>query len=356
LNSIRSILKAAEDAFESGQWKLTGALAFNAIQFEPRSSEAWAILAGAQVALGRYQPGLEAADRSLSIAPSNPAARWNRFNALMGLGRLKEAWADQEWGKVIGIRPVRSLLPEWSGGQKSILVHCEQGYGDVIQHLRFLAGLRERGVRVILETYAPLVALGVENDLADTVYAVPEDRHLPFGAESQAALLSLPYLLGLDAVDGCKYLSAESDEAYLGKVGVCWKGSDKHPNDANRSLGRDDVKLLDGLADVVCFQRGESLPFGDDALRPMFQSADYAETARKLAGLKTLITVDTSMAHLAGALGVKTLLILPTTGEPRWGMGESTVWYDSVTLIRTEKIGLRGGLEKARRMVEDGTA
>lgn len=329
-------------------------MAWRAVQEDPSCHFGWAIYGGFLSGMGKYEEGLSVCDRALAIAPGMPAAHWNRSMCLMGLGMWREGWADYQYGRINGLRPTRSLLPQWDGSPingQTLFVWAEQGMGDTIQYLRFFRdAAHASGARIILEVQSALVDLCVANGFADMVHAQTPDRHLPFHADYQVALLDIPHILGFgtEHIEGLKYLDAEPDERYRGKVGFCWKGSTVHVNNNNRSLTDEEAKKF-RVPNLVSMQHGHSLP----RRKQKFEPTSMLETASALKALDCLVTVDTSIAHLAGALGVKTFMIVPTTNEPRWETdSERTRWYDSVNLIRTKpSTGLRAGLKKAMELV-----
>ena len=345
----------AQQLGREGRMDLAGPLAWRSIQEDPACHYGWAIYGGYLVSIGQFEDALRACDRALQIAPDMPAARWNRAHALMGLGEWREGWVDYQTGRINKLRITRSVLPVWDGSRiegQTLFVWGEQGLGDVIQYLRFIRLVKEiSGAQIILEVPSALVEVCVQNGLADLVFAQTPDRHMPFHADKQVALLDVPYVLGLgrEHIQGTPYLESGVDDRYSGKVGFCWKGSTTHVNDANRSMNDDEAKSF-RCKGLVSMQYGCALP----GQKVKFEPEGMHETAAALKALKCLVTVDTSIAHLAGALGVPTYLLVPTTNEPRWETHPTqTVWYDSITLVRTKPSeGLKAGLARIRGMID----
>jgi hypothetical protein len=241
---------------------------------------------------------------------------------LLRAGRYAEGWAAfearQSRGKVL---PEGYPYPEWKGEPldgKTIFVVGEQGIGDEIQLVRFLPALKRLGAaQVYLYCLGPSMQLfrGVG---ADRIY----NRLVGLKAPRQdywVGLYSLPHRLGLtlESLSGAPYLKRPNVPA-TGKVGLVWRGSPGHPNDANRSLPSPD--LLASIPNGVFLE-----PEGD-----------MVQSAAKLASLSAVVTVDTSWAHLAGAMGVPAHVLLPAIGTDwRWGAsGSRTPWYDSLRLYR----------------------
>jgi hypothetical protein len=209
--------------------------------------------------------------------------------------------------------------PEWRGERlegKRLVVWPEQGLGDKIMFSRCLPLLKGFDVTVLCEP--ALVRLFRQNFSVDVVEASGQTEFpdpnfwVMYG--------SLPLRVG--ALPSAPYLSVPPRS--LGGIGVCAQGSPRHPNDANRSLfGEDAARLL-------------SLPGAVDLSPEASGATDFADTAEIIAGLDLVITVDTSVAHLAGALGKPVWILLPSEGlDWRWGqIGASTAWYPSATLYR----------------------
>ena len=238
-----------------------------------------------------------------------------------------------------------------------MLVYAEQGYGDAIQFLRFLAPLRARGARIVLELHAPLVPLvdprawGLEALIATGDPAPDFDVHV--------SLLSLPLLLGIGA-DGlmgdAPYLAAPAARVAAWRdrlsgdglrVGLVWAGNPAVQRDRWRSprlapllpiLDVPGVRFFglqkgDGEGDAVGMARANFVPLGTEI-------GDFADTAGIIAGLDLVVTTDTSVAHLAGAQGKPTWVLLHATPDWRWGhAGTRAPWYASARLHRQRRLG-----------------
>lgn len=228
---------------------------------------------------------------------------------------------DESWWRRYEHRERPSLpWPEWRGEDvngKRLIVWPEQGLGDKIMFARYLPMLSGADVTVLCEP--ALVRLFRENFAVNVVEAsgrtdFPDpDFWVMYG--------SLPLRVG--GVPSAPYLSAEPTRSDA-RIGVCAQGSPRHPNDAARSLFGDDASQLLGLRGAM------------DLAPEISGAADFAETASLIAGLDLIITVDTALAHLAGALGKPVRILLPASGlDWRWaGRGQRTRWYPSATLIR----------------------
>lgn len=242
--------------------------------------------------------------------------------------------------------------PSWDGvapvAGRKVRVWAEQGLGDALQFSRYASHLADRGAQVSLEVHAPLVRLlrglrGVHEVLAHGTAAADADFH--------CALMSLPHLLRsrLEGDTAAGYLAADPSDvaAWASRVprgfnvGIAWTGNPAHSNDFRRSLPL--RKVLAHLPPDVrwwCVQkdvreRDASLLAGAGIERPAL--GDMADTAALMANLDAVVSVDTSVAHLAGSLGRPTLLLLPHSAEWRWQQARTdTPWYGSMRLVRQD--------------------
>jgi hypothetical protein len=264
-------------------------------------------------------------------------------------------------------------LRAWHGGQnvkgKTILICADEGLGDTIQFVRYVPMLAERGARVVLVVQNPLHRLlsglpGVSQCFSFAGGRLPEiDMHCPIGS------LPLAFRTRLDTIPSAKsYLPspAESDvqawEDRLGqhtklRVGLVWSGNPDHTNDHNRSIP---LRVLSRILDVdATFVSLQKDPRANDAaaLRELSEIidftvhlSDFTETAALVSCLDLVITVDTSVAHLAGALGRPTWILLPCTPDYRWLLDRNdSPWYPSVRLFRqTETRDYESVLERVR--------
>ncbi len=314
--------------------------------------------------LGQAQEALEAYDKSLKLDFDNPETQRNRSQLLLQMGQYAEGWEAFEWRwKTEHFRTIRRewQRPEWngeSGSDITVLVHSEQGFGDTIQFSRYLPIIAPRVGRVLAECPLQLVDLisrceGVD-DVISTGAPLPEyDFHIP--------MMSLPRVCGtsLDNVPAqVPYLRVTSRlrEEWADriggkgqiKVGVVWKGSYFHKRNAWRSPGIAELKPLFELTEIDWI----SLQKDDEAKDIQFQSIstdilaigstlrDFSDTAAVITHLDLVITPDTAVAHLAGALNYPVWLMLPHVAEWRWLMERhDTPWYPSMRLFRQTNRG-----------------
>jgi len=336
--------------------------------------ESWANLAAAYNFVDRYVDGADAAQQAIARAPSHAGAHFNLGVALLAQGQWAAGWRAFEWRTrtaLLGGRTSPSDAPVWQGQVRAgatVLVYAEQGFGDTVQFVRWVRLVRDRGLRVVLVCQRPLVRLLHANRVADVV--LPAGATLP-AHDWQVSLSSLPHVLSLhdDAsvvMDDAPYLralattgatrpaepaaQAERSEANRPRrIGLVWAGHPTHVNDTHRSIGL--APFLPLLSDPSCtwvsLQVGpraaerQPLPAGvtlEDGTRG---GRDFADTAATLATLDAVVSVDSAVAHLAGAMGVPTWVLLPRIGlDWRWTVGGLPVdgarspWYSNLRMLR----------------------
>ncbi|WP_051379008.1 tetratricopeptide repeat protein [Derxia gummosa] len=326
------------------------------IELNPHSELAWLTAGIVQEQLRRDEGAAEAYEAALEVAPRSPAARYHRAFLRLRAGDFAAGWRDYEARFDAGFVPrAPSQAPQWDGQDSGhLVVFAEQGFGDAIQFARFVPMAAARVKRLTLVAPAPLVDLFARS-LGVTVIAAGAGlpRH-----DSHISLMSLPHALALGA--SCvswsgPYLHAPASlPASLAlprnegrrRVGLVWATSPAHPTEATpytrRScLLRDLAPLLD-RADIDWF----SLQIGPAAreietadwqsritdLSPRLGSFDA--TAAVVAQLDAVVSVDTAVAHLAGALGRPLHLLLPHAANWQWQRGEQTSWYPGAALHR----------------------
>ena len=316
-------------------------------------------------AQGRTHEALAVLDLAAALKPAHAETRSYRGMLLLSLGRLAEGWDDYEARFSIwqaGTDYARyAALPHWQGEPlqgRTILLLPEQGFGDTIQFARYAPLVKARGARVLLGAWKPLLPLmrslpGVDAVVAAGQKAPPYDFHCP--------LLSLPRAFGttLDTIPNqTPYLHPEpaavarwatrlETGAPALRVGLVWAGSPRHLDDNRRSLPFAALAPLWAIPGVRWFslQVGDrAADLGTDAALPASgiedlapELTDFAESAAALASLDLVITVDTAVAHLAGALGRPTWVLLARVPDWRWlRTGEKSPWYPTMRLFRQD--------------------
>lgn len=314
--------------------------------------------------LGRYSEAIESYQAALKIAPDFADAHLNMSYAYLICGDLPRGFEHYEWRR---IAPSLSSFmrhcnqPPWTGREslagKTVLVHCEQGFGDTIQFSRYITVLRSHGARIIFEVQRSLKLLmeGLEGPsvvIAEGEPAPHFDYYVP--------LLSLPCLFGttIDTIPSPgRYLHTprEKTAMWLGRfgtrgvtrIGLTWSGSTTLSNDRFRSIPLAELLLaLPKGPTYVCLQKEiretdrAALSSRLDIVLVEEELYDFADTAALIDSLDLVISVDTAVAHLAGALNRPVLIMLPCNSEWRWLRGRSdSPWYPSATLSRQTTLG-----------------
>jgi tetratricopeptide (TPR) repeat protein len=329
--------------------------------------EAWNNLGLTHKIRGEYQRALECLTEAVRLKPDLAEAHWNRSFLHLLLGRFAEGFTDYEWRFALPrwkmIYPFRQTLPRWDGSRdanRKILVHDEQGLGDTLQFVRYLPMVKELCDRVILEVQQPLIELLRGLPGVDEIAARPDDAAQSLDADCHVPLMSLPGMFGagVGAIPSVvPYLWADlSKTAYwkkrLGgsalKVGIVWAGRPQHQNDKNRSCR---LEMFSGLARIetvrlFSFQKGPAAAQIKEAgLQGLVEDldpelVDFTDTAAVAANMDLIITVDTSVAHLSGAMARPVWLLLPFIPDWRWMLDrEDSPWYPTMRLFRQNRAG-----------------
>jgi Tfp pilus assembly protein PilF/ADP-heptose:LPS heptosyltransferase len=326
--------------------------------------------------LVRYRQGRigEAAQYLRSALGADPAmteAHWNLSHALLHTGEYGEGWREFEWRwRMPDFKNLagRFQRPRWQGEDlhgKRLLVWAEQGFGDVLQFSRILPALRERCSEVIFECQ---VVLRPVCETLPGITIIGRGEKIP-DHDFQIPLLSLPSVLGWQSVPEVPvpYLRPDAKAVDRWKeklvtagnrlrVGIAWSGSTTNPEGRFRSVPETMLAKLGQTDDIffVNLQKDEAssafrrFPFGPGGGDWTESLVDFGETAALVSQLDLVITIDTAVAHLAGALGKQVWLMLATPHDWRWGAGgRATAWYPTVRLYRQERHGEWGPVVEA---------
>ncbi|HZU38673.1 MAG TPA: tetratricopeptide repeat protein [Gemmataceae bacterium] len=332
-----------------------------ALRLNPRHADAHANLACVYQWQGRLAEAETAFQLAVWLAPEAAGLHWNRSLFWLQKGDFERGWMEYEWrwkkptAPVYGRRPRTFAQPRWDGGRlegKRVLLYMEQGLGDMLQFIRYARLVHERGGLVLIECPAfltPLLATcpGVDQTVA-------EGSALP-AFDVQAPLLSLPGLCGttLETVPAeVPYLFPPQERVmhwrerlaeYVSnaeyKVGIVWQGNPHHRWDHHRSVPLERFAPLARVPGVRLFsvQHGHGTEQLQHTRLPIvpLEVGDFQQTACILKNLDLVVTVDTATAHLAGALGVPTWILLSAISDWRWLFDRSdSPWYPTVRLFR----------------------
>jgi tetratricopeptide (TPR) repeat protein len=344
-----------------------------AIARDSAIAAAHAVRGNALNGLDRKAEAIGSYDRALLLDPNQPRLQLNRGYCHLVLGQFAQGWRDHEarLSAPGALGPSRPLpMPRWDGGPlqgKTILLHCEQGLGDAIQFIRYAELVAGQGATVILEAFQPLERLlktapGVHRVITRRDPLPPLDHHIH--------LMSLPFALGRPQpfTPDAPYLSAPDDarERWRGRlaepgrlrVGLCASGNPAQGNDANRSIPLASLlaALPPGPAYVLLHKDVRAADQAALAARPDVaflgdEITDFADTAAIVEQLDVVISVDTGVSHLAGALGKPVWILACIPAD--WRYAQDPVrcdWYPSAVVYRQTTPGdWPGVLERVRR-------
>jgi len=336
----------------------------SALALRPDHAGVWNNLGLALHARNDVRGAIEAFKRALGIAPDSPQTRWNLALALLHDGRFREGWEAYEVRLRIPAFAGTAwpLTPRWDGAHargKKILLVAEQGLGDAIQFVRFAAELARRGARVIAKVPPPLMPLMSRVEGVDAVVSSQED---PPPHDAWLPLLSLGRVLDVDtnALPGCMpylradaVLQAEASRALHGysdtlTIGVAWAGNRANSNDRRRSIPLAQfATFLFHIAGVTpvslqCVDEEDSGGHagGTERLVRLGLRNSIEGIAALGAAVDLVVTVDTSIAHVAGGMGRPVFILLPFASDWRWRLDRSdSDWYPSATLFRQSAPG-----------------
>ena len=310
-------------------------------------------------AQGHFTEALATFDRAISIDPDHVDSQFNKALLLLLLGRYEEGWKLYESRKKKNDlrhhyrdygKPVLSSVVEGAG--KRVLIHYEQGYGDVIQFLRFLPKIADKNVTLIVEVPTVLNALTRSLDVNIELIA-PNDPRPEF--DFVLPLLSLPYVMNTlvtNIPSVVPYLRAPPKKISdflrcLGsrqrmRVGVAWEGSPSHKKNRFRSIILSEFSILFSinidwhiLQHKISVEDQKLLSQHSNVHAHCERLGDFGDTAALIECMDMVITVDTSVAHLAGALGKPVWVLLEKVPDFRWfAEGENSPWYPTARLWR----------------------
>lgn len=334
------------------------------LRLNPHAADVYNNRGNALKDIKRLPDALASYDKAISIKPDFADAYWNKSLLLILAGDYLNGWALYEW------RQHKEDLkgsyynfpqPAWRGQQdlsgKTLLVYAEQGFGDVIQFCRYLPQLHALGIKIVFEVPQPLVSL--VSGLPCPMMVVAKGEQLP-AFDAHCPVMSLPYAFktALHTVPSAvPYIQSNASKVQewqrkLGeknrlRVGLVWSGSTAHKNDANRSVRLQDLQpLLDLSVEWHSLQKEyrqhdlEYLQRAKQINQHQLDLQDFSDTAALIECMDLVISVDTSVAHVAGALGKQVWILLPYAPDYRWMLERSdTPWYPTAKLFRQKEAG-----------------
>lgn len=333
-----------------------------AIELKDNYAEAYNTLAAALNMEQRYDEAIECYNKTVECAPDYAEAYYSRGMVYLTHGEFAKGWDDYQWR--LKTEEIKATLrydkPWWQGEDfqgKTLLVQAEQGFGDSIQFVRYLPMVKERGGTVILAEKPELIGLFLDLEGIDDLVDIRELTKGNVNYDLYVTLLSLPAIFStkIDSITArIPYLFAEASKvAYWHdkiktdafKIGICWAGSPAHRNDNSRSCALENFTRLAKIKNVRLFslQKGQAIeqinnwPEDEDMelINLGQQFKDFTDTAAAIENIDMIISVDTSVAHLAGAMGKTAWALIPYQADWRWMLNrQDCPWYPTIRLFR----------------------
>jgi Flp pilus assembly protein TadD len=357
IQNLLSFLRQREDYGEGVR------LAEQLVDLQPHNPVARFELGVVLQRAGRMADAVASYLEAVRLKPDYAAAHLNRGLTLLALGEFSQGWGAFEWRwAALNLARPETSAPVWDGSDpcgRRVLLWAEQGLGDTLQFIRYARILQERGATVIFRSPPALRALLTRTPGIDVLLS--EDDPLPV-CDLQAPLMTLPALLGTDSPE---LIPAQVPYVYPDpalveywtpriraipalRVGICWQGNSQHPEDRIRSLRPEffaplaaipGVRLISLQKDAAEHPASGSLEIATlDGLDR--ESGPFMDTAAVMRSLHLVVTCDSSVGHLAGAMGVPVWLALPFAADWRWLTGRAeTPWYPNTRLFRQRVAG-----------------
>jgi tetratricopeptide (TPR) repeat protein len=355
-NNLANALK------ERGELDEAMAACRQAIALKPDNAEAYYNLGNALAHRCDFDDAIAAYRRAVQLKPDAAHMHWNLAVLLLRTGQFVEGWDEFEWRLKDQTRNLSRNFPQpqWNGEDlagKTLLLYTEGGYGDAFHFIRYVPQLRGRGAKIILECQPTLVRLF--GGVAGIDELIARGQTLP-AFDFQISLLSLPRLFKMDLTNipgSVPYLSAGPQERLRWKgrveqdgrlnVGLVWAGSPRQtPSEELRSRRLDILAPLARTQNVRFYslqkgrESGDARPPGMELIDFTGELNDFGETAALIENLDLVISVDTSVAHLAGALGKRVWVLIPFLSDFRWLMDRTdSPWYPTMRLFRQKRPG-----------------
>lgn len=333
-----------------------------ALQYNPNHRDACNNLGTVLLTLGQYQESARFFRKAIGLKPDVARAHFNLSFVLLLLGDFKNGWKEYfwRWG-MEEYRVPNWPQPIWDGTDftgKTLFIHVEQGFGDLIQIVRYIPLVADRGGEIILECHKELLSLiknveGVEHIVAPEESLPSFDIHCPllclpmiFDTNLDTIPAKIPYIKADDLL--MKQWKEKIGESSSVKVGLLWQGNPVHKRDHERSIAFEKLAPLAEIKGVSFYslQKGEG---SEQAKNPlcgmklidlMDEVRDFSDTAALIENLDLVISVDTSVAHLAGAMGKPVWTLIQYSPDWRWMLDrEDSPWYPTMRLFRQPAFG-----------------
>ena len=343
------------------------AAAREAVRLNPRSAQFRNGLAQVYFDRGEYDAGYNAVLEALACDPEHPESHLSLAHTMLASGNYRAGWIEYEWrfrSKIYANALTKPTRPFWSGAPlpgRRLVISTDQGFGDSFQFERYIPMAAARCAGVTLLCRPPQVALLGRVAGVDRVVTKLEDagEHAAF-----CWLASLPYVFGTEVSTiptPIPYLTADPVlraqwraelDRQVGsqgvRVGVVWAGNPDNTADWRRSLPLEALKGLAGVPGVTLISLQKPVPDPDKAAFAALglhdfsaELTDFGATAAAIANLDLVVTVDSAVAHLAGAMGVPTWTLIYEPADWRWlTRREDSPWYPTMRLFRQPRVGV----------------
>jgi Flp pilus assembly protein TadD len=329
----------------------------SAVGLSPHNAKLLSGFGSALADVGQWDEAIARNRQSLALNPDSAETHLNLGVLLLRAGDFDAGWPEYEWRwrvKNLEVGPVTSHKKIWDGGDlsgKRILLHCEQGFGDAIQMIRYAPMVKQRGGKTIIFCQMELERLFRTAEGIDEIITW---KDLPPPCEEHSPLMSLPGALKtkLETIPNrVPYLHADKelvkqwrdrigDKNRL-KVGIGWAGQSGHPKDHQRSIPLQRFEFLGKLPNVRLFSLQKGKPAAQVRESEMEitdwsqEFTDFADTAALVENLDLVVTIDSAVAHLGAALAKKTWVLLPFVSDYRWLLDRNdSPWYPTMRLFR----------------------
>ena len=356
LQASETFYNMGNACYEIGDVERAALLFQNAVEINPQDVASWNNLGKCLVDLNRLDESMQAYDRAVAIDPDHALAHYGRAISLLTAGRLQDGFREYNRWRRHGIKPRQFPQPEWHGEPvpgSTLFLHAEQGFGDAIQNVRLVSLARDRVGKVVLECRPELKTLFMHSECADVIISFGEEIP-PF--DCFTSLINLPGILDITLStipNRMPYLKVPSGgqlppapNGHL-RVGLAWAGNPSHHNDAARSIHLEELAPLLRVPGITFYSLQTPVPAHDKAC---FQSMslvdlsgglkDFLTAAKAVAEMDMIISVDTAVLHLAGALAKPVWALIPSSSDWRWLKERlDSPWYPTMRLFRQPQRG-----------------
>ena len=333
-----------------------------AIQLDPQFAEAYYNLANSLRDEGRCVEAINNYNKAIDLNPDYAQAHWNLSLTNLLSGNYLEGWKGYRWRRNADLKILtdyhRNGKSRWDGSSfenRTLLIHYEQGLGDNIQFVRYLPMVKARGGTVVYETLKPLIGLLQGFPGVDEIMEYRKDEQLSLHYDVYSSLMDMPNIFGTTVETipaGVPYIHADSSKVEHWrkklsgddlKVGIVWAGSPEHGNDRYRSCSLKCFAPLSEIDGVQLYglQKGRAAGQMDEyaeTIKVTNISKDFndlTDTAAAIENLNLVISVDTCVLHLSGAMEKATWALLPYAPEWRWMLyRKDSPWYPTMRLFR----------------------